>query len=71
MTLGYLPVPEADDGIEFFELTAAEWELRRQATLASVGVTYEELEAQALRGYFDSWELQTVWLFVKDRSGAI
>lgn len=72
MTLGYLPVPEAgDDGIEFFEFTAAEWELRRQATLASVGVTYEELEAQALRGYFDSMDLHAVWIMVKDCSDAV
>jgi hypothetical protein len=72
MTLGYLPVLEAgDDGIEFLEFTAAEWELRRQATLASVVVTYEELEAQAQRGYFDSIDLHDVWIMVADRSDAI
>jgi hypothetical protein len=71
MAIKRLPVPEADDGIEFFELTAAEWELSRQATLAALGVTYEELEAQARRGYFDSWDLQTTWLMVKDCKDAI
>ena len=72
MTLGYLPAPEADDdGIEFFEFTAAEWKLRTQVTLADAGITYEELEAQALRGYFDSMDLHALWFIIKDTSNVI
>lgn len=37
----------------------------------SVGVTYEELKAKALRGYFDPIDLHDVWIMVKDCSGAI
>jgi hypothetical protein len=69
MTLGYMYTAENGEEVEVIRFTQAEWDFRRQAAFAEAGVTYEELEAQAHRGYFDSMDLHYLWIMNKDRSG--
>jgi hypothetical protein len=68
MSLGYVYTAENGEEVEVTQFTQAEWDFRRQARLAEAGVTYEELEAQALRGYFDSMDLHMLWIMTRDHS---
>jgi hypothetical protein len=52
--------------VEVIEWSAEEWEAARQRALAGVGLTYEELEAQAKRRRFSSLQARKVWLLVRE-----
>jgi hypothetical protein len=56
----------AMDEVEVFELSAEEWEAAKNRALASIGLTYEELEQQAKSGVFESFKHRKVWHVVRE-----
>jgi hypothetical protein len=64
MSLRQLPSDTSPDDIECIQLTQAEWEYSVQLSLAEAGLTYEELEAQARRGYFEPYSLHALWISI-------
>ena len=71
-TLGAVSAAEAipgPDEVEVIVLTQQEWDDAVTNSLAELGLTYEELEAQAAAGDFVSWRARKLWLAIKPCPG--
>lgn len=66
MALLHWKKQEQPQDVEVIQLSAEEWEAARQHALDDVGLTYEELEAQAKRRRFSSLKARKVWLLVRE-----
>jgi hypothetical protein len=60
------PTAPVDD-IEIIRMTAAEWDTALAASLADLGLTWEQLAAQARYGEFESLEARKLWLMAGHR----
>ncbi|WP_306204010.1 hypothetical protein [Actinoplanes sp. RD1] len=61
MTL--VPAQRAEERAEFVRLTREEWQEEVDAQLARLGLTLEELKAQAREDVFDSHDAKIVWMY--------